>query len=308
MTAPQAALIADLLTSFSIELEAQGKSARTIALYSQSVDLFTRWLADHDRPATVDQITHTALRAWLAELSRQREPGTVRLRLKGLQRFSRWAVEEGELSADPTARLEIPRTPARPVPVLSDDQVRALLKACTTPPAPSGTAARAQQLRDEAMLRMLADTGVRVSELTGMTTRAVDLRDRTVAVVGKGGKVRVVVFGAKTARALDRWLRARRVHPHADDAALWLGKRGGLTPDGVRAVCDQVGAAAGVRFHPHQLRHTAAHDWLASDGGERDLMSRMGWSSTAMLGVYGRSAADERAREAARRMARGDRF
>jgi site-specific recombinase XerD len=291
--------ISDLLTSFAIELEAQGKAPRTVALYTQSVDMFTGWLADRDRPATADQITHAALRAWLAELSQTREPGTIRLRLKGLQRFCRWAVEEGELDDDPTARLEIPRGPSRPVPVLTDEEVRRLLKACAPSPAPK---------RNEAIVRFLADTGVRVSELTGIRHGDVNLRERTVTVQGKGGKVRVVVFASKTARALDRYLRERRQHPYADEGALWLGKRGPLTADGVRSLLDQLGAVAGVKVHPHMFRHTAAHHWLSNDGQERDLMSRMGWSSTAMLGVYGRSAADERAREAARRMAPGDRF
>lgn len=292
-------LVSDLLVSFGVELEAQGKASRTVALYSQSVEHFTRWLAEHDRPETADQITHAALRAWLAELSRTREAGTVRLRLKGLQRFCRWAVEEGELAEDPTARLEIPRGPSKPVPVLADEEVRRLLKACAASTAPK---------RNEAIVRFLADTGVRVSELTGITVAGIDLRERTVTVVGKGSKVRVVVFAAKTARAVDRYLRERRQHPYADDPELWLGKRGPLTPDGVRALLEQLGESAGVKVHPHMFRHTAAHHWLSHDGQERDLMSRMGWSSTAMLGVYGRSAADERAREAARRMAPGDRF
>jgi integrase len=303
-------LIEDLLVSFSIELEAQGKAPRTITLHTQSVELFARWLDDHDRPRTADQLTHAALRAWLAELARTREPGTVRLRLKGVQRFARWCVDEGELAEDPTARLESPRTPSRPVPVLSDDEVRRLLKACTSTPAPPRNSAqwRADR-RNEAMVRMLADTGVRVSELCGMRASDVDLRDRTVVVKGKGAKVRVVVFSARTAAALDKWRRARQAHPLAEvDRSLWLGKRGHMTPDGVRALLEQLGERAGVRVHPHMFRHTAAHHWLSHDGGERDLMSRMGWSSTAMLGVYGRSAADERARDAARRIAPGDRF
>ena len=79
--------LSDLLLSFQLELEAQGKAPRTVALYSQSVRLFGEWLAEQGRPQTADQFTRAAVRAWMASLSRTRQPGTVRTRQKGMQRF-----------------------------------------------------------------------------------------------------------------------------------------------------------------------------------------------------------------------------
>jgi site-specific recombinase XerD len=139
----------------------------------------------------------------------------------------------------------------------------------------------------------------------------VDLKHHDVVHVhGKGDIDRAVPFGAKTGRALDRYLRARRDHrlSHTTDA-LWLGIRGGLTDDGVEYALKKRAKQAGIEhIHAHQFRHGFAHRWLLAGGQERDLKRLAGWRSDAMLERYGNSAADERAREAFKRMRLGDRL
>jgi site-specific recombinase XerD len=291
----------DLSASFRRHLRAEGKADRTGLLYSMSVKFFAEWLAVHERPATLDELTRSAIREWLADLTVGRAPGTVRTRWKGLHRFCSWLIAEGEISEHPMRGLSVPKLVDTPVPVLADDELAALLKACQGP--------RFYDRRDEAVVRMLLDCGLRVSELCGLTTGDVDV-DREMAIVtGKGRKVRPVYFGARTSRALDRYKRIRRQHRWAHADALFLGERGPLTPDGVREILRLRGEAAGIkdRLHPHRLRHTWAHDFLMAGGGERDLKRLAGWSSDTMLERYGSSAADVRAREAARRLRRGDR-
>ena len=292
--------IDDLAASFRRHLRAEGRSERTATIYGQAIRFHSAWLVSHGRPATLDEMTRASIRGWVADLADTHEPSTVRTRYKGMRRFCRWLVAEGEIDQDPMTNLEVPTVQDKPVPVLTDTDLAALLKAC----AGKGFNPR----RDEVIVRLLLDCGLRVSELSNLAVGDVDI-DREMAIVtGKGNKVRPIYFGARTARALDRYLRERRRHRLAHEDALLLSKRGRLSPDGVRDVLHLRGSAAGIAdLHPHRFRHTWAHDYLLAGGQERDLKRLAGWSSDVMLERYGSSAADVRAREATRRMRRGDR-
>jgi hypothetical protein len=120
------------------------------------------------------------------------------------------------------------------VPILTDDEIARLLTTCAVSRGRPGTFDRTVFLgrRDEVVLRLLLDTGVRVSELCGLALTDVDLDRELAYVTGKGSRPRVVPFGAKTAQAVDRYLRVRALHPHARSTRLLLGQRGAMTSDG----------------------------------------------------------------------------
>lgn len=284
----------DLGRSFARHLRAEGLAERTVTIYGQSVRFYTAWLEAAGRSPTLDEVSRAAIREWLAHLiDTGRENSTVKTRFRGLFRFCGWLVDEGELAHNPMAKLSPPEPGMKPVPVLTDHELIALLKTCN-----GKTFAHC---RDEALFRMLLDCGVRVSEACGLRVDDVDLDQGIALVRGKGNKVRPIYFGARTTRALDRYLRTRRTHRWAHLEALFLTQRGALSPDGARERVKVRGAQAGIEdLHPHRFRHTFAHDFLMNGGQERDLKRLAGWSSDIMLERYGASAADARAKAAAR--------
>jgi site-specific recombinase XerD len=163
--------------------------------------------------------------------------------------------------------------------------------------------------RDTALIMLLLDTGARRAEMTGLKLSDVDLDLDVLLVLGKGRRERTLPFGRKAGEALDRYLRARARHKDAALPWLWLGKKGRLTEWGLVQMLRRRGAQAGLPgLHPHQLRHTFAHEWLAQGGAETDLMQIAGWKSRTMLQRYGASAAAARAREAHRRLSPADRL
>jgi site-specific recombinase XerC len=168
--------------------------------------------------------------------------------------FTKWLAAEGELEADPTVGMHAPHVPEEPVPVLSDDQLRALLAACKG----TGFAER----RDTAIIRLFVDTGMRLGEMAGLQVADLDMDLEVATVIGKGRRARSCPFGATTGQALDRYLRVRSRHGHAGLDALWIGKYGPMTTSGIRQMLTRRGQAAGSadnqkRINPSRIRETA---------------------------------------------------
>lgn len=288
-----------LLPSWVLSLRAERKAASTIKSYTTGVETYLAFCAERDLPAVLDRRTLAAFTAAL--LDDGREPATVRSRQLGVRRFSAWLADEGEIDTDPLLGVKAPKLDVKVVEPLTDDQLKALLKACSGPDL--------RERRDEAIVRLMTETGVRAGECVNLTVGDLDLPAGTATVRrGKGGKGRVVPFGPQTARALDRYLRTRRAHRLADTPALWLGERGKeFSYDALHKALGYRATLAGiVGFHPHLLRHTAAHRWLARGGSEGGLMAVAGWTRPDMLLRYTRARASERAAVEARELNLGD--
>ncbi|WP_246354742.1 tyrosine-type recombinase/integrase [Nocardioides ungokensis] len=281
-------------------LRAERKSPATIKSYLTGVAQYLRYCAAQGLPPVLDRRTLAGFVDGL--LSEAAQPATAVARQLGVRRFSAWLTEEGELAADPLLGVKSPKLDAPVVEPLTEEQVKALIKAC------AGKELRDR--RDEAIVRLMLETGVRAGEVASLSLADIDIREgQAIVRRGKGGNGRAVPFGAKTALALDRYLRARRVHSLAlRSEALWLGDRGkAFSYYGLHKSLRYRAELAGIRgFHPHRLRHTAAHRWLAAGGSEMGLMAVAGWTRPDMLLRYTKPQASARAADEARKLNRGD--
>ncbi len=247
-----------LADSYRLGLEAQNKSPRTITTYLDAITRLDAFLASTGRPREVERLRREDIEAFIADVLQTQSPATAANRYRALGSFFRWAIEEEEIERSPMARMKPPKVPEKPVPVLREAEKRALLKAC------EGRALA--DYRDGAIICLLIDTGMRREELAGLAVADLDLSDKSVRVVGKGGKPRDCTFGKDTARAIDRYLRrARAKHRDADADALWLGHGGPMTGNGIyQAIIERAKRAGLEGIHPHVFRHTWAHDMKVS--------------------------------------------
>jgi site-specific recombinase XerD len=285
-----------LLASFQLSLDAEGKSPKTVENYSRAVLALARWLRDHGKADDVTAVRPDDVRGWLVGLKGQVSPSTEYRNYSGCRQFFAWCVREDELDVSPMVNVRPPKVPEPRTEMLTAEQMKALLADC----AGKDFVAR----RDTAIVLLLADTGMRRAELAALTVGDVDLRARVAHVVGKGRRPRTVPFGARTAQALDRYVRARRGHALADRAALWLAEkgRGVLTTDGIRQMLERHGRNIGVRVHAHMFRHGFADAWLRAGGSPNDLQELAGWKSPQMVNRYAAANRAERARQAYRRL------
>lgn len=251
-------------------------------------------------PAAVTRQHVEAFQTWMIET---RSAATALNKHKALQQFFKWLmVDEEEIDQTPMLRVRQPKTPKRLIPIIRDDDTKKILDSCKGKDF--------VQLRDEAIIRVLYNTGARLSEVANLGLEDVDLSLDTVTFHGKGAKDRRVRIGPKTARALSRYLRVRGSHKGFGLPRLWLAVRGAqpLAANGIKLMLKRRGLRAGVEgVHAHRWRHSYAHEWKLAGGDTGDLMLVLGWTSEDMPRHYGASAAAERAQQVQARMGIGER-
>jgi site-specific recombinase XerD len=252
-----------------------GRAAATRTAYRSDVGAFAEWMqrAGVHGPEGVDRVH---LRRYLASLgTRKLARATIARKAAALRCYFSWLVRQGRLEADPARSLRAPGGGGRLPRVLSAGEVSSLLDVEAPTPL---------DRRDRAVLELLYAAGLRVSELCGLDRGDIDLRGRTVTVLGKGSKQRRVPIHDAAVDALRAWFDDGRADMDGPPEAAFVNQRGArLGPRDVRRILDRRAAAP---THPHALRHTYATHLLDGGADLRVVQELLGHASLGTTQVY----------------------
>lgn len=178
------ATLPEFLDSWELYLSSRRRSPKTVRTYLLGARSYIAWCQKNDLPPILDA---EQVRRWITELLDTSTAVTARTYQNGLNQLRNWMLEEGEIDHDPLANVKLVKTDAKVTPALADQEVEALLKACR------GKDFISQ--RDEAIVRLLSDTGMRAFELLALRVEDLNLIEGTGVIRrGKGGKGRVFAF------------------------------------------------------------------------------------------------------------------
>ena len=261
----------------------------TREVYGRDISALVEWLEDSglDHPQSVDRRT---LRRYLAELDvRGYAKRTISRKASVIRRYFDWCRRAGIVDTDPSAALSAPRGTSTLPRVLTAAELDGLVVGNAKVAADSAEI----QLRDHAVVELLYGSGMRVSELCGLTTTSFTIPSDTVAVWGKGAKERLVPVSEAARAAVDRWLSdGRQQFTIGRDAgdALFINRAGrALSPRDVRRIIDRRAVAP---THPHALRHTFATHLLDGGADLRSVQEMLGHADLATPQIYTRVSRD----------------
>ncbi|OKL50124.1 tyrosine recombinase XerC [Boudabousia marimammalium] len=279
----------------------RGLSDHTVRAYTNDIKDCLEFAAAECGAVELRQVDYSVLRLWLSELGAEGKARSTLMRKAAAARtFFGWCVKQELIESDPTGRLRTPKLAQYLPTVLNGEQVSILLATAQEAAerqaaAASETAeihAAATALRRWTECELLYATGIRVSELVGLNIESVDFSHRTIRVLGKGNKERIVPFGLPALNALNTYLAKSRPTllggVHSEEPAVFIGSRGRrVNPRTVRADVHHCAQAAGVPdISPHDLRHSAATHLLSGGADMRVVQDLLGHASLATTQRY----------------------
>ena len=266
----------------------RGRAANTLSAYRRDLLLYGRWL--EARHLGLDAATASDIENFVADMrDAGKAPSSVARTLVAVRSLHRFLAEEGHAVNDPALTVAVPRVPQGLPKALREDEVEALIAVVT------GNDAIAR--RDRAILEVLYGTGLRISELVGLSLANLDLAGGTLRAVGKGDKERMVPLIGLAHEAMTAWLSPmgrdevvpKRWARRGDAEAVFLNSRGGrLSRQGAWGIVRRHGDLVGLgdRLTPHVLRHSCATHMLDHGADIRVVQELLGHASITTTQVY----------------------
>jgi len=277
----------NLLLEFRLSNLAKGLSPRTIEYYDANLAIFF----DHVEEKSIDQVTRTTIRSFLASKRDAVSPSTLHIYYRVLKRFFNFLKEEEYLTDSPMDRIQPPKIPKLQPKFLTKQEAKRFFNAINRKTS-SG-------IRNYAFFLFLLDSGARLSEALGLEASNLDLENGRAFIRGKGAKERYIFFGHKCAKSLAKYIFHHRPDPVNDDL-VFLSRHGRrLDSVNIYHICRRIAVKAGLtgRVSPHTFRHTFATHFLADGGSELVLQRLLGHSSLEMVSRYAHITGDHLAKQ-----------
>jgi integrase/recombinase XerD len=278
-------------------------SAKTLEWHQTALGLFERYLQQERGITQVTQIDAAATSGWFAHLrttpgarGKARSERTVQTYARSARAFVHWLLRRHLITENPFAAVVFPRVGKPLIQTLTEDEFGRLLLACT-PPHREGLLAERATARNRAILWLLYDTGIRVSELCHLRLGDLDRKQGVIIVQGRGSKQRRIALGQNCLRALLHYLDRHR--PDGEELAEWgqagedhlllSERRRPLTKNGLTLLFARLKQRAGIRgkrVSPHILRHTFAIRYLVLGNDPFSLQELLGHEDMTTVKYY----------------------
>jgi len=277
-----------LMEHFEIHNRTEGKSPRTVEWYNLVLGQLCDWLEGRDTPATLDHIDEMMIRRFIIFL--QEKPGvkaktmsthTIYNKVNALRSFFGWLHRQEYTDEHVLQHLKQPKTADLVIEPLNREEIDRIMGAIN-PKTALGA-------RNTALVMIMLDTGLRVSEVAGLKDRDVHIEGQYLKAMGKGSKERVVSFGTACRKALFQYrqrFRGEPAHPGVDTFFLSIDGYP-ILPVGLRSLVERLAKSSGVnRLHPHLMRHTYATMFLLNGGDVFLLKQNLGHTTLTMVEHY----------------------
>jgi site-specific recombinase XerD len=289
--------IEQLATYFQVSNRAEGKSPATLRWYEQNIALFVRYLEDRRHSTAVRDVGLAEAREFIISLQsresvwasnpyiptqeRHLSSHSINTAVRALRAFFHWLKREGYTTSHKLQDLKVPRVQKKMVDILSKEEIARVLGALN-PHTAAGS-------RDQAIVMVLLDCGLRASELLTLKDRDADTEEGSLRVIGKGNKERIVPIGSRVTKALVQYRHIFR--PEAATSLVdtfFLGLDGRqMSFEALKSMLQRLGKRTGVpRLHAHLLRHTFATMFLVNGGDVFTLQRILGHTTLTMVNHY----------------------